>query len=70
LSVFEISFRSSSGKELCPIERDSSVRIVIDRAIAQAVSRRLPIAAVRVLAQVSSYGICGVDKVVLGQVFL
>jgi hypothetical protein len=41
----------------------------IGRAVAQAVNRRLPTAAVRVRAQVSSYGICG-RKIGTGVSFL
>jgi hypothetical protein len=43
-------------------------KALLGRAVAQAVSRRLPTAAARVLAQVRSCGFV-VDKVALGQVF-
>jgi hypothetical protein len=46
-----------------------TIKIIIGRAMAQAVSRRLLTAAARVRAQVNPVGFV-VDKVALGQVFL
>jgi hypothetical protein len=48
-SDVQVARRKKQGRTRCPLN---------DRAIAQAVSRRLPTAAVRVRAQVRSYGIC------------